>query len=133
MIGPSARAVLKASKWGRKFSRMRKGASVGYALSDIGRILPYKEAQKITRGQKGEIIAHHILESRHLRKWGRANEIPSAPAVILPKDVHNGITSELRQRLPYGIKHKRPEVWSAYQKVYRDYPDWLAAIERYFR
>jgi len=52
---------------------------------------------------------------------------------VLTKEQHKTITAALRDRLPYGSGYTKQEVWNAYQKVYEDYPDYLKAIEGYFK
>ena len=125
----------KAFKWGRRGSK--SSHIVGTAAEHLFKILPYKQAKKLTSGFKGKIQAHHILEVRHATNWSvKTGDIP---AVILSKAQHNQITMALRQKLPYGTSYKglegKARVWRAYQEVYTNYGygDWLQHIERYFR
>lgn len=96
-------------------------------------ILPYREAAKLTRGLRNIQQAHHILEARHLRHWGRVGDIAKAPAVVLSRTAHQALTNELRRALPYGTQWTPQQVWRAYQRVYRDFPAYLRAIESYFK
>lgn len=60
--------------------------------------------------------------------------VDEIPAVILDKATHNQITAELRRELPYGgPPHSKEKVREAYRKVYKDFPDWLNAVERYLQ
>lgn len=72
------------------------------------------------------------MESRHLKKWNQEHLIGTVPAVILPRELHNTITQALQAKLPYGTRHEPAKVWAAYQEVYKEFPDWLAAIKHYF-
>jgi RHS repeat-associated protein len=132
-LGKVGGVVGKTFKWARRGSKSNR--LVGTAVEHLFKILPYKEAQKLTKGFNHKIEAHHILEVRHLKKWGRAAEVPGSPAVILPKAVHNRVTQKLRTALPYGVRHEPQEVWHVYHRVYTElgYQEWLGHIERYFR
>jgi RHS repeat-associated protein len=96
-------------------------------------IAPYNVLQQVTRGHGGAIQAHHLLEARHLRAWGySAAEIAAAPAQVLTQAQHTAISRALAQHLPTGVRYTREQVWNAYQIVYRNYPEYLNAISRYF-
>ncbi|MBI1928689.1 hypothetical protein HYR99_31150 [Candidatus Poribacteria bacterium] len=97
------------------------------------RITSYRQAQAVTRGVRGKLQAHHILEARHLWAWGCGGEIADAPAVVLSRVEHQAITNALRQALPYGRIYAKGQVWQVYQRVYANYPEFLKAIERFFR
>lgn len=56
-----------------------------------------------------------------------------ALAVVLPRADHQRFTNELRAKLPYGRGYTHEKVWIAYQEVYADFPDFLQAVEKYFR
>ena len=95
--------------------------------------MTYSKAQDITRGKGGAIQAHHLAEQRFLEKWGF--NVRNAPAIILTKEQHNKITRTLRSLLPYGQTNRftKQNVWKAYQQAYEDYPEYLKAIEGYFK
>ncbi|MCB1068140.1 MAG: hypothetical protein KDK56_08140 [Simkania sp.] len=96
-------------------------------------IAPYKELKALTKGMKGEVQAHHILEKRHLKAWRFSeSEIASAPAQILSKEEHRVLTKALRDKLPFGQKYEPGRVWLVYQEVYKDFPEYLKAIEHFF-
>jgi RHS repeat-associated protein len=107
---------------------------VGGLASDGGEassVTTYRSAAQTTRGFKGSIQAHHILESRFLRQWGF--DVNDTPAEVLTKAAHNQVTQTLRSLLPYGQAYSRETVWKAYQVAYRSRPDWLKAIGPYFQ
>ena len=117
-------------------SMYRKGLGMGSAASfrEAGdAVVAFRDAQKITRGHRGAIQAHHILEARHLKNWGMADLVRDAPPVVMSKAQHDFYTGQLRQGLPYRIDHQRAQVWEKYQKVYADHPEWLGAIRPFFR
>jgi hypothetical protein len=90
----------------------------------------YSEAANLTRGQGGEIQAHHLIEARHFRNW----EMPTdGPAVILTRADHLEITNDLRAALPYGREYTPAQVRAAYMEVYAGHSEWLAAIRRHMR
>jgi RHS repeat-associated protein len=96
-------------------------------------IASYRALQAVTKGHAGAIQAHHILEARHLRYWGYADDaIANVPAQVLTHAEHVQISNALRQALPYGTRYTRDQVWAAYQMVYRQYPQYLRAIQHYF-
>jgi hypothetical protein len=143
-VAPVGHLGKVAGKLNKAFKTARRaGKGSGLAASaarHLFKILPYRQAQKLTRGWGGDIAAHHILEGRHLKNWGRSAEIADAPAVILTWAEHNRITQALRAKLPYKSprfsgRHEKEEVWAAYQEVYTrlGYPEWLDSIEKYFR
>jgi hypothetical protein len=124
----TARTAGKASRLGRSAAR------------HLFKILPYNQAQKLTKGFGGDIMAHHILEARHLRSWGRHAEVPNVPAVILTRQQHDEITQLLKIMLPYSppgrtIRYEKEHVLAVYKKVYTrlGYSEWLQHIEKYFR
>jgi len=127
-------AVLGAAS---DIARRGRGAAkvVGTIFEHLGKRGPYKALQKLTKGKKGAIQAHHILEVRFLERWG--HKAAEGPAVILSKVEHNQITQALRQKLPYGMKKDESvmsQVREAYREVYTKYghSDWLQDIEHYF-
>jgi hypothetical protein len=109
-------------------SRFTRGAANG--LNHLFEILPYEQAQKLTRGFDSQISAHHILEVRWANKLGIKNT-NKLPSVILPWNVHDKFTSDLAREWA-GKNPTKGQIWNAYQKVYSKYPDWLRAIRRYF-
>ncbi len=109
----------------------RRGAYLGAELyPEVGRILPYRQAQKLTRGFSGEIQAHHIVEKRVAKALG-IPDLDGMPAVILTREQHQMITNELRNAIPYGIrKITSDEARLAYMKAYRDFPELLSIAMR---
>jgi hypothetical protein len=85
----------------------------------------------VTRGHRGAVQAHHILEARHMTSWGL--NAAEGPAVILTRSEHTAVTNTLQSMLKTGPTYTREQVWNAYQVAYRNHPDWLNAIAHYFR
>ncbi|MCK4934952.1 MAG: hypothetical protein KAR79_05135 [Simkaniaceae bacterium] len=97
-------------------------------------IRSYKELQKLTKGKKGEIQAHHILEQRHLRAWRYPKEdLAKAPAQILSREEHASLTNKLLKALPQNELHSKKKVLETYKEVYKNYPGYLESIEHYFQ
>jgi hypothetical protein len=106
-------------------------------------IMPYWQAQEISKGTKGAWQAHHLLEQRHIKNWGQAagktlveieKDLANAPAVILDNQLeHIPGHQEINKLIPCdGSKYSKMAVWEAYQQVYKFYPEWLKALEPYF-
>ncbi len=96
-------------------------------LPNIGRIGTYAEMAKLTKGFKGEIQAHHLVEARHLERLGLSAS--TAPTVVIDKVTHQTITNTLRTEMPYGknIRYTREQMMNAYQKVYPS--QWLDYVK----
>ncbi|MGQ0571594.1 MAG: RHS repeat-associated core domain-containing protein, partial [Armatimonadota bacterium] len=115
---------------------VRPGASAGAAIAraaaaaKAGTVMTYRAAQATTRGAKGDYQAHHLVEVRHLRRWGY--DVRSAPAVVLSRAEHMMLTQHLRVVLPYGAAYGKQAVWRALSEIYANRPAWLTAIRVYF-
>jgi len=78
---------------------------------------------------------HHLIEKRFAGVIGvKPGDLPAD--YVLPQE-HRGpgsITSELRQRLPYGEEHAPEAIWEAHREVYAEKGrlDWIEAIQPYF-
>lgn len=117
------------------------GKAMAPSLRDAAVILPYSRAKIFTAGWEGKLQAHHILEvdaAGTLFKMEKG-AIDDIPAVILSEAQHKEITKRLtaaRNEI-LGTNGNKPldkqELWTVYQKVYKDYPAWLEAIEHYFQ
>jgi YD repeat-containing protein len=100
---------------------------------DVGKIMPYREAQKLTAGHRGAIQAHHIVEKRFAETLG-ISDINGMPAVILTKGQHNEITQLLRNNIGYGqgagkTGRATPDrIRTMYMEVYADYPELLGVV-----
>jgi len=112
----------------------RAVALVGIAIpGGKGVVTSYREGRALTRGLRNLVQSHHLEEVRHLKRFGlTAEEIANSPAVVLSRAQHLDITAALRAEMPYGRSYNQQEVWTALQKVYANYPEWLAAIRSYF-
>jgi hypothetical protein len=130
-LGKAGGAIAKGFGWALKAGKA--GHLVGKAAQHLFKILPYKAAATLTRGWGGAIMAHHILEARHARKWGLKISTDDLPAVILSREMHNKLTGELFSRLRTGVEHSKDAVWAVYQDVYKNFPEWLRTIEKYFK
>ncbi|MBK9260603.1 MAG: hypothetical protein IPM54_12365 [Polyangiaceae bacterium] len=119
------------------------GKAMAPSLRDAAVILPYSRAKIFTRGWEGKFQAHHVLEvdvAEDVFGMGK-QAIDDIPAIILSKEQHELITgrltkahNELLDTLKKTEKKLEPaDVWQMYQKVYKDYPSWLTAIEGYFK
>jgi hypothetical protein len=121
----------KAFRWARRGSK--SSHIIGTAAEHLFKILPYRKAQKLTRGFNHKIEAHKLLEWRHVKTSGMVKG--DLPAVILAYEEHQRVSNALYRALPTGRRYGMDEIWQAYQRVYRElgYGEWLGHIERYFR
>ncbi len=105
----------------------------GDMFPDVGKIMSYRDAKKLTAGHGGDIQAHHILEKRFAERFG-IKDTDSIPAIILTREQHNEITQRLRSRIPYGQAGTGTAtpatIREMYSEVYADYPEMLAAISK---
>jgi len=137
-VAPFGNLGKAGGKIAKAFQKLRRSSRafdiVGTTAEHLFKVLPYRQAAKLTAGRRHTIEAHHLLEVRHARRWGiDANEVP---AVILTRKEHLRLTGQLRKRIPYGViydKKDKKKVWAVYKDVYSKYPEWLEAIEGYFR
>jgi hypothetical protein len=86
----------------------------------------YSKLAKLTKGYRGAIQAHHIVEARHLRTLGLS--VKNGPAVILSRAEHKMITRQLRQLMPYGHSYTRTQMMGYYKQAYSAYPEWIEAV-----
>lgn len=106
-------------------------STVGFGTGDA-QIITYKAAQAITKGSKGAIQGHHLVESRFLKLLKM--DLGAAPAVILTRTEHQVITNVLRNLLPYGTKNVTKQMLiNSYKIAYRQYPTWIKAIENHLK
>ena len=137
-VGRLGKVVGKLAHMGSFLRRTEKVAHLaGTTLEHLFKILPYREARKLTRGWGGRIQAHHLIEKRFMHIFNR-NPL-DLPAVILTREMDQEITAALRRALPYGSGLKgaaaKARLWEVYQQVYRNLgsSEWLSYIERYFQ
>jgi hypothetical protein len=127
------RAIAKAGKYARAAGKTAAQVSKK-AAEHLFKILPYRQAQNVTRGFKNEIQAHHILEARHARRLDLNPK--DLPAVILPRAMHSEISKALQSKLRTGTgKHTNEDILRVYQEVYSDFghPEWVSRVEQYLR
>ncbi|HRE75623.1 MAG TPA: RHS repeat-associated core domain-containing protein [Flavobacteriales bacterium] len=127
---PFSRALVPHQKLGGPNGNYTSKSGFG---SGDPAILPYKEAQKLTRGFKGSIQAHHIVESRHLRRLGMGHLVREAPAIVLTRAEHQAITRVLNQLLKLGNTYEKEVVLEAYRIAYKDFPTWIKAAENFLK
>lgn len=96
-----------------------------------GGIATYKYLRELSKGAKGLIQAHHIVEVRHLQRLGLS--IYQAPAVLLSRTQHSMVTKELMQLLPKGATYTKQQILNAYRIAYREFPQWIKAAENYLK
>jgi len=97
-------------------------------LPNIGRIGTYSEMAKLTKGYKGTIQAHKLVEWRHLKTSGMSKS--EVPAVILERTTHQDITNALRTELRYGEKYTTSQMMNSYQNVYTE-SKWIEIIKAF--
>jgi RHS repeat-associated protein len=95
----------------------------------IGKVGTYAKLAKMTKGYKGAIQAHHIVEVRHLRRLMKSAN--NAPSVILNRTDHAAMTKTLQQLLPYGQTYTKPQLINAYKQAYSKYPEWVDLAVKY--
>jgi hypothetical protein len=123
---------------GTRFERASAEGADALRLANglVGRgspIRPYSELRHLTAGYRGDFQAHHILEQRHLARWGHSErEISEVPSQILSRAEHQALNAKLAEVLPAGRAYSRAEVWKQYEIVYEERPEYLAAIRHYF-
>ncbi len=91
----------------------------------MGVIGRYGDLIKLTKGYKGAIQAHHLIETRFLKLFGISKN--NAPAIILDKAKHQEITNILSTNMPYGEAYAKRQVIETYQKVYSS--EWMDYIK----
>jgi RHS repeat-associated protein len=96
-------------------------------LPGFGAIGKYIDLVKLTKGFKGAIQAHHLIEVRFLPLFGLSKS--HSPAVILDKATHSKYTKDLFNELPRSIEHSKADVLNAYNKVYSSEPMWQEIIK----
>ena len=122
---------------------------VAKGLQEISAVLPFKLGQKFTAGLESKFQAHKIFEKQAfehfkdiLGKDGLNEAIEKAPSVILTDAEHQVITKKLndfwrdvakQRRIAKEYKVSQKDLRELYQRVYRDQPHWLQAIEHLLR
>lgn len=99
------------------------------ALGKLGKTGTYRNMKKITKGHRGAIQAHHLMEVRHLERLGL--NIMDAPAVVLTRGDHVRISNQIYDLLPTGMSHSTDDIMNAYQQVYKNYPEWMQMINNF--
>ncbi len=97
-------------------------------LPNIGRIGTYSEMAKLTKGFKGEIQAHKLVEWRHLKTSGISKS--EVPAVILERTTHQDITNALRTEMPFRKKYTTEQMMNSYQNAYAE-SAWIEIVKAF--
>jgi hypothetical protein len=98
-------------------------------LTMVGLRGTYRAMKLITKGHKGLIQAHYIVEVRHLKVLGLS--VLDAPSIVLTKTFHQQVTKNLMTLLPKGVTYTKSQIMSAYRQAYKEYPDWIKSAEKY--
>ncbi|GIV03350.1 MAG: hypothetical protein KatS3mg015_2739 [Fimbriimonadales bacterium] len=125
-----------AAKIGRGVTKAGRGARAADELGEFlqsADVMSYREAAKLTRGLGGALEAHHVLEARHLNRWGMSSLLNDAPAIVIPRDLHVEVTRRLRSELPYGGRYDMDAVLDAYRRVYSDAPHLVTNVEEFLK
>lgn len=97
------------------------------ALGKLGKTGTYRQMRKLTKGHRGAIQAHHLVEVRHLERLGLS--VMDAPAVILSRGDHVRLSNQIYDLLPTGMSHSSDDIMNAYRQVYSNYPEWINMID----
>ncbi len=119
---------------------------VAKGLQEISAVLPFNMGQKFTKGLESKFQAHKIFEKQAFEHFGVGkfgdDAIAKAPSVILTDAEHQAITKELnkfwrdvaqKRKLVKNYKASQKELRALYERVYKDHPHWLQAIEHLLR
>ena len=87
-----------------------------------------------TKGYKGAVQAHHILEQRIFKSKYNTNDMLS---IVIPRDLHQEFTDAWRQALDYGSDYaellKNPEeLRKIITQVYENHPEILELALDYY-
>ncbi|MDI1483515.1 hypothetical protein [Polyangium sp. y55x31] len=130
------RLVLTETDLSEKTAELLSNSKVGPAIADalhsVGAIGPYKIMGKFTKGRGGQWEAHHIFETARMTRLGF--DPKDGPCVLLTREEHIAMGKKLREaatELLTDPKNKA-QIRQMYQRVYKDRPHWLKAIESYF-
>jgi RHS repeat-associated protein len=109
------------------------GSGLAHGLWQKGTIASYEALSRVVAVLGGVFQAHHLIEVKILEHFGLPTD--EAPAVIMTKEEHEKITGELEKLLPpEEIEHMtEEEIQRAYEKAYKDHPEWIDEVKRYFQ
>jgi len=85
----------------------------------------------MTRGLKGTLQAHHLVEVRHLKKLFLTTG--KAPSVILSKADHAIMTITLQKLLPYGQTYTKSQIINAYKQAYSSNKEWVDLVVEFLK
>ena len=136
-------AAIKAFNEGKDVTLESFGKAMAPALRDAKTIMPYSRAEIFTVGWEGKYQAHHLFEVNMMEALGKGKLAKDAPAIVLTKAEHDIITGKLtaaQKEMLGAVERRGPDnplnkadVWQMYQRVYANFPNWLNAIEHYFK
>ena len=105
------------------------------AIGVPGKYAHARNTVKAANKHAGKLLyeAHHLIEVRHFKRGTFSGSAAKSPAVALLKTEHAGITKMLQSLLPTGKTYTRSEVRNAYNSAYSAYPEYISAIEAFFK
>ena len=93
-------------------------------------IRSYRDQQKVTRGYRGAIQAHHLIEVRFKDVLGQVAD--DMLSIVLTREQHARFTKAWRDAFPYGKtnyrKLTRRAVENAAREIYAEFPEILRAL-----
>ena len=117
-------------------NKLDDGVDIIEFVSNGNRLIgSYKDMKNYTKGYKGAIQAHHLLEQRFCRAMGL--DVDDMISVVLTKEQHSGLTKLWREAVEYIGNYSNFEHWSDIReiakKVYADYPELFMLLDGYMK
>ncbi len=134
-------------------ARMADGAAAGARVFSVGQELSrasefgvgsYSALRREVTARYGKssgLEVHHLIEGRFARNLGV--KAADMPAVVMTREEHRAFTNRWREAIGYNSKNgiyeramstttaDKQQIQDAAQKIYKDYPDLLGAINEY--
>jgi hypothetical protein len=110
-----------------------RAARAASYLQHVGRILPYSEAAKLTRGANHAIEAHHLIPRRYLHLIPGLTD-DTVPAVVLLFEDHRKVVEpaiRAAQRALGGRPRSAQELRQVLATAYGEASQYFAAIRRF--
>ena len=117
-------------------NKLDDGVDIIEFVSNGNRLIgSYKDMKNYTKGYKGAIQAHHLLEQRFCRAMGL--DVDDMISVVLTKEQHSGLTKLWREAVEYIGNYSNFEHWSDIReiakKAYADYPELFMLLDGYMK